>query len=398
MKAVNWQLKAGVALLEGEAGTTGHLLERAHAGLVAVGHEAQSMEAAITFASAARARHLELDAAWATPLANARQFASRAGARWWLDALDRIGTPRAEAAGAAPPKWTRADLLKFFTPLAEAYFDSLATVAAKLSAGLSPPGALRPLNHLARASLDGVCSEERYWSFAPVGPYAARPSSLREWMAGNVAAGLAETAADGWRITARGHEVLERLRAETRADLSARSSAAPDQRGLAETLEDLAARATADGERASSWRAIAVARGAASPAVRIAQAGLELFVYRDDCHIGAWSRAGYDGPTMGVLTAIWNGRQSIGDVAKAVRETHRPADVDRCLSTLVARGDAERDGDAVRLTERGRASRQAIETETDRRYFAHWPADHALETLLERLGTFIGALAPAAGG
>lgn len=399
MKAANWELKGAVALLDGDAARAGHFVDRAHAGLVAAGHEAQSMEGTIVFASAARARGLELDAAWATPLGNARDFAERAGARWWLDELERIGPPRATAAVVAPPEWTRADVLKLLTPLAVSYFDSLATASARLSEELGPRVALRTLNSLSRASVNGVGSEERYWSFAPAGPYAAMPSSLREWMSGNVSAGLAEPVADGWRITSRGREVLERLRAETRADLTNRAAESGDQRWLAETMEDLAARATLDGERASSWRGIAVLSGTApSTAVRIVQAGLELFVYRDDCHIGAWSRAGYDGPTLSVLTAIWSGRQSLDEVAKALKDTHLAADVDRCIRTLVARGDAEREGDTVRLTERGRASRDAIETETDHHYFARWPEDEALETLAERLSTFIGALAPAAGG
>lgn len=399
MKAANWELKGAVALLDGDAANAGHFVDRAHAGLVAAGHEAQTMEGTIAFASAARARGLELDAAWAAPLGNARDFAGRAGARWWLNELERIGAPRATAAVVAPPEWTPADVLKLMTPLAVSYFDSLATAAARLSKELGPRVALRTLNSLSRASVDGVCSEERYWSLAPAGPYSAMPSSLSEWMSGNVSGGFAESVADGWRVTSRGCEVLELLRAETRADLSRRAGLSGDQRWLAETMEDLAARATADGERASSWRAIAAVPAAgASLAVRIVQAGLELFAYRDDCHIGTWSRAGYDGPTLSVLTAIWNGRHGVDEVAKALKDTHLPADVDRCIRTLVERGDAEWKGDTVRLTERGAASRHAIETETDRHYFARWPEDEALETLAERLSTFIGAFAPAAGG
>jgi hypothetical protein len=193
--------------------------------------------------------------------------------------------------------------------------------------------------------------------------------------------------------------MVERLRAEARAEFAARAADGSEQLWLAETMEDLAARATRDGQRASSWRAIGpVPRTAAAVPVRIVQAGLELFTYRDDCHIGAWSRAGYDGPTLTVLTVLWNGRQSVSEVVKAVKDTHLPEDVDRCVAILVARGDAECQGDTVRLTERGQASRDAIEAETDERYFAYWPEGEALERLAEPLSAFIGALAPTAGG
>jgi hypothetical protein len=64
------------------------------------------------------------------------------------------------------------------------------------------------------------------------------------------------------------------------------------------------------------------------------------------------------------------------------------------LARLRDRGLVKRD--ALEATERGSAARQRVEDETDRKFFAPWPADLAREApwMVERLRSVNAALAP----
>ncbi len=143
-----------------------------------------------------------------------------------------------------------------------------------------------------------------------------------------------------------------------------------------------------------------------------------LWTVRDDCHVAAWRAAGLDGPALDALTRLWRGEATtVGELQKQLA-AQRPADVilslDRLRTAgLVAprdelavpggSGDAARSepaapagpGDAVRLSDEGRRVRDAIEAETDRLFFAPWPAEVAARSawIRETLATVNAALA-----
>lgn len=114
----------------------------------------------------------------------------------------------------------------------------------------------------------------------------------------------------------------------------------------------------------------------------------ELWAFRDDCHIGAWEAASYAGPEIDTLTQIWTtpsdlswatggGITSLDELGKALHVRQDRGDVERSVEALARRGDVELDGDRLLLTPRGKARRDAIEDETDRRYFEIWQVDDA---------------------
>lgn len=105
----------------------------------------------------------------------------------------------------------------------------------------------------------------------------------------------------------------------------------------------------------------------------IDQAVYGLWMFRDDCHIAAWRGAGLDGPTLDVLTRIWREQPGSLDELAPTLLQQRPEDVRAAVERLRADGLVERD--ALRVTERGRATREGIEAETDRLFFTPWPED-----------------------
>src|SRR6266508_1404440 len=94
---------------------------------------------------------------------------------------------------------------------------------------------------------------------------------------------------------------------------------------------------------------------------------------RDDAHNATWRAAAFDGPTFELLGRIWAGEAGTrAELIERVGGSQRPEYVERGLASLIAQGYVDAEGDALRLTPAGRASRDAIEAETDRIYFAPW--------------------------
>jgi hypothetical protein len=251
---------------------------------------------------------------------------------------------------------------------------------------------------------DGLLREDRYiWR----SPYSLKQrASIREHMGALLAADLVERSGDGWRITSRGTEVYGRVNEVVRAALRAHALPAKPTRHAAEQLGRLAERIPASAARAAAVRRVPRPPESepASDAVTLNRTVQELWSFRDDCHIGAWEAAGYEGPTVDVLTQAWSGAPDIAwatqgghatveAVAKALHAKQDRADVERNVGALVERGDLTRDGDAVAITAQGQRSRDAIEEETDRRYFAIWDLDDAATARLgDDLRTVIDAL------
>ncbi len=178
--------------------------------------------------------------------------------------------------------------------------------------------------------------------------------------------------AQGWAVTeeieAAKHEYLVTLAPIGAADLAR----------LAERLMTIAAalwEASAPSEKphqARAWRAMPPAETA--PMVRLYGAVYALWMARDDAHNATWRAAGFDGPAFDLLSRVWSGdARSVTELTTALQQFQRPEDVTRGITSLTAAGYLARDGDELQLTPHGQETRDAIEAETDRLYFAAWP-------------------------
>lgn len=220
-------------------------------------------------------------------------------------------------------------------------------------------------------------------------PYAVKRALVEQGYAELVAAGLAEVVPDGWRLRPRAVQLANESSRRIRAHVRSLPLPEAATRRVAAGLVGLAGRIPASAERAALIRRVRPsADEPASDAVTASLAANELWAFRDDCHIAAWQDAGYEGPAFEVLSFVWSspadvtwtkigGHGTIEDLAKALQTRQDRPDLERNVDALVGRGDLQSDGDAVRLTPRGKATRDAIEEDTDRRYFAIWDLDDA---------------------
>lgn len=292
--------------------------------------------------------------------------------------------------------------------------DMLPEFLTKRSAGFAPIGeAYAREVGLSRPTLGGlsnslffrdgdVVRRERYvWR----SPYAIKRPDLDQSWADLVAAGLAEGTGDGWRLTPRAVQIAEEVGRRLRGHLRSLPLPAEATRRAADALEHLAGRIPPAAERAARARRLRPpADEPRADVTRLNSAVYELWSFRDDCHIGAWQAAGYEGPVFDVLSHVWSsppdvswtkigGHTTLADLAKALEPRQDRADVERAVEELVRRGDVARDGEDLRLTPRGTASRDAIEDDTDRRYFAIWDLDDAATARLgEGLRAVIDAI------
>ena len=274
---------------------------------------------------------------------------------------------------------------KFLTKLSGTFGDRFETVA-QAQAGV-PAATIAIVRDGLSLAENGVVTRERFrWR----SPYATKDNVTPQWQRA-VQAGLAEPADGGWRVTAKGREAHERAGSEFRSFVGALSlPAEPLRRTLAE-LEGLAAAIPSDSPRVEAVRRVPPP-APANDIVRLQYAVRQLWARRDDCHTGAWQHAGYSGPELDVLTQVWSGKGSVDEVAKALENKQERADVERSIAALVARGDLERDGDVLRCTAQGRAARDAIEADTDRRYFVGWPKREDVARIGEDLTAVMEAL------
>jgi ribosomal protein S19E (S16A) len=225
--------------------------------------------------------------------------------------------------------------------------------------------------------------------------YSAR-EGWRDKLAELVSGGFAEKAGEGWRLTPRGLHAIETVWANVYEQLRALPLPTDVLRRTVAALDTVVGPATGDEyDRLTMIRRCAPAGGRnAEDAVRIEQLFFETCVLLDDGHIQAWRRAGYRGPELDVLTKVWYGANTRDAVKKALSYSQAPEHVDAHIEELVKRGDLEVEGEAVRLTEQGRRTRDRIEKETDRDGLARWPKGADLEALMADVAALVAVLPP----
>lgn len=291
--------------------------------------------------------------------------------------------------------WTRRAVIDLFP---DYIYERLAghrerEAAIALEAGISVDAlTFDSLGSLAYAPLiakDGVLSVSRHrWRT----PYTTMDPWTPVWNE-LVAAGFAESSGDGWRLTARGGALCERLYREERRYLESLELPTVELHRLAIALTSLAERIPASAERATTaHKGLPLQSEIRSHVVRADRAINELWNFRDDSHIDAWQAAGYSGPELDVLSRVWMGITTMDALSLELEWTQDPADVRRDVDALAQRGDLDRDGDRLALTLAGKERRDAIERQTDRAYFAGWPTGDELSRVGEDLSAVIAAL------
>lgn len=179
--------------------------------------------------------------------------------------------------------------------------------------------------------------------------------------------------------TEQGRALIERMERDAQAFVAARNPA-PERSiaRLADIFELIAARLwlasepTAKPHQARSRR-LPYTRDN-PPLVRLDHAAYALWTARDDAHTAAWRATGFDGPTFDVLSQIWSGAATtLAELINKLNHSQRPEDIERGVQALVDRDFVQRDGEQLRLSPLGQHTRDAIEAETDRIYFAPWP-------------------------
>ncbi|MDP9265843.1 MAG: hypothetical protein M3O91_06990 [Chloroflexota bacterium] len=273
----------------------------------------------------------------------------------------------------------------FLTKLSRTYGDRFESVANDV-AGV-PAATIAILGDGISLAESGIVTRERFrWR----SPYATKDNVTPQWERA-VAAGLAEAADGGWRVTPKGREARERATGEFRSFLG-KLSLPPQPLGRAlQALERLASTIPSGSLRVEAARRLPPP-APASEIVRLQYAVRQLWARRDDCHTGAWQDAGYAGPELDVLTQVWSGKSSADEVAKTLEHKQERIDALRNVEALVGRGDLGREGDVLRCTPQGRASRDEIEAETDRRYFVGWPKRDELALIADDLTAVMEAL------
>lgn len=217
-----------------------------------------------------------------------------------------------------------------------------------------------------------------------------------------VAGGWLTQAANDYTVSARGHEAFDRSEAAKRQHLATvvpSGVALADVSVLADRLTEIAARLWDAPEPAMKAHAArdrrATAPPGSTPMVRLLDAVYMLWSARDDAHIAAWRAAGFTGPVFDLLSRVWAGEATdVPALIATVAEGQRPEDVIAGVNTLVADSLLTWEGDLLRLTPRGQTTRDAVEAETDRIYFAPWPpfAEMEVRWLRDTLAAVITGL------
>jgi len=228
--------------------------------------------------------------------------------------------------------------------------------------------------------------------------YRTTDDALRTTAAAGESAGLLSWADGRWSLTKKGTTAVGELRRAIDAHYASLTPIAKDELDPLAALLDDAYRAAATAKEPATREH--TPRGAryrwqepSSAMARLDAAIYGLWQVRDDCHVQAWRDAGLSGPALDVLTRVWKGEAATETELIAKIATQRPEDVRAALQQLRSAGYLTA-GPALELTPTGMATRERIEAETDRYFFAPWPDAVGAQTdwVTERLAAVNAAL------
>jgi hypothetical protein len=210
-------------------------------------------------------------------------------------------------------------------------------------------------------------------------------------------AGLIEEVGGRWRATPKGRAVASAFRRELDAYFATLEPVPTAEITRMASLLGQALRAleSSDVPKDHLRRLAHYGGDAKIPMSALDRTVFGLWQGRDDCHMASWREAGFDGPTFDVLTRLWREEATTEDDLAAKLGGQRPDDVRSSLAKL--RKDGLVRADTVAVTPRGRDARQAIEDETDTRFFSPWPDEIGAQGgwLTRQLAAINEALQPA---
>ena len=236
---------------------------------------------------------------------------------------------------------------------------------------------------------DGCLSVARYrWRipYQTLDPWTAVWDEL-------VAAGFASVAGDGWMLSKRGEMLCEDLHRSARRYLESLSLPRAELKRLSAALNLLHRKIPAKAERARCAIAgLPLQDEIRSDILRVDRFASELWNFRDDAHISAWQATGFSGPTLDVLSHVWEGTDSLEQLVLELDARQLPGSVSVEVKRLVESGDIERRGDFLALTSRGKKRRELMERDTDANYFGRWPDGGELGGIGDDMSVLIEAL------
>jgi hypothetical protein len=111
------------------------------------------------------------------------------------------------------------------------------------------------------------------------------------------------------------------------------------------------------------------------PLGNIREQCMDLFAYRDDCHLHSWqSSYPVPGYVWNTLSMLWTGKASTPEVMaqRLAFRGYLTADYHRALDHLITLGWARFDGETYAITEQGRTVRAKVENLTDEYFYSPW--------------------------
>jgi hypothetical protein len=192
-------------------------------------------------------------------------------------------------------------------------------------------------------------------------------------------AGLAEERNGRWYLTPNGRGLAAAMHEASRAHYASLTPIPKEELAELARLLDraffAAAKAAEPATRVHTPFAFGY-RADEPPAGSFAQ--LDAAVYglwqvRDDSHIAAWRASGLSGPEVEVLTRVWRDEAADEAALTDLLPHQRSEDVSAAVARLRTEGLVETR--SLKATAKGAATRQKIEDETDRLFFAPWPED-----------------------
>lgn len=227
--------------------------------------------------------------------------------------------------------------------------------------------------------------------------YRTTDEPIRETASAAESAGLIEWADGRWSLTDKGRTALDEYRRAIDTHYASLTPiGASDLEQLAALLDQAFRAGSTSAEpttREHTPRAIRHRwQEPSSPMARLDAAVYGLWMVRDDCHVQAWRDAGLAGPALDVLTKVW--RKEATTVAELCSPVRPEADTQAAIRELREAGLVT-PGEPLVTTAGGAGTRERIEAETDRYFFAPWPdsVGQKADWLIDRLGAVNEALA-----